>query len=422
MKNKDMSILAKALCVNPSDPTEGLKKKKSGAWELVKSFSIDGERNLKSFSSADPCQVWEKYAEFLRDIEELEYRESTKELFLSKEEKAIRKNEEDKTNPLFKDVADRYLDDVYEMKHGTQKVYIPAAKRAIEEFGEMRMKDIQHWQIKDFLTKFAKSGRGRTTVLNQKTVINAIFKTFVEEWHGDYNPTALVSPPKGLKKNRRNPPSEKEVAAVIEASERDKVEPDDLIPILLLSTGFRKGEACAVRLMDIDFKNKVISIDHAVEWIGDNPHITVTKTEAGARKVPLLHMLEKSLTGYRDLPPETYIVGLSTSPVKREWYKKHWLEWWKARGFAVEVERRWKRYNDREGKVKEYTKMEWKPTVSSHQFRHEYVCMLCEAGVKEEIAIQIVGHANTKMVHEVYMHLKPSMLNDAGKLLDHILG
>ena len=73
-------------------------------------------------------------------------------MFLSKEEKALQKSEEDKTNPLFKDVADRYLDDVYEMKHGTQKVYIPAAKRAIEEFGEMRMKDIQRWQIKDFLT------------------------------------------------------------------------------------------------------------------------------------------------------------------------------------------------------------------------------------------------------------------------------
>lgn len=63
----------------------------------------------------------------------------------------------------------------------------------------------------------------------------------------------------------------------------------------------------------------------------------------------------------------------------------------------------------------------WRVPVCGHQFRHEYVCMLAMAGVPEEIAIQLVGHANAKMIHEVYMALKPQMLEDARKRLDALL-
>ena len=34
-------------------------------------------------------------------------------------------------------------------------------------------------------------------------------------------------------------------------------------------------------------------------------------------------------------------------------------------------------------------------------FRREYVRMLAEAGVPDEIAMQLVGRANRKMIHEV---------------------
>lgn len=56
--------------------------------------------------------------------------------------------------------------------------------------------------------------------------------------------------------------------------------------------------------------------------------------------------------------------------------------------------------------------------MRARQFRHEYVCMPCEANVKEEIAIQLAGHTSAQTVHEVYMPLRPSMLLEAGRLTD----
>jgi intergrase/recombinase len=47
--------------------------------------------------------------------------------------------------------------------------------------------------------------------------------------------------------------------------------------------------------------------------------------------------------------------------------------------------------------------------------------MLAEAGIPEAIAIQIVGHANAKMIHEVYMSLKPKMIEDTRAALDALI-
>ena len=47
--------------------------------------------------------------------------------------------------------------------------------------------------------------------------------------------------------------------------------------------------------------------------------------------------------------------------------------------------------------------------------------MLAMGGVPEEIAIQLVGHANAKMIHDVYLSIKPKMIEDARQKLESVL-
>lgn len=47
--------------------------------------------------------------------------------------------------------------------------------------------------------------------------------------------------------------------------------------------------------------------------------------------------------------------------------------------------------------------------------------MLAEAEVPEAIAIQIVGHANAKIIHEVYLSLKPKMIESPRSKLDALI-
>ena len=371
--------------------TDGLRQKANGTWEL--SEVINGKRRW--FSSKDPAEVWNK-----RDAAII---------------KAQTEQEEIDRGPLFEDVADRYERIVDEMKAGTQKSYKPAIKRAAEYFSGKRMREIEPYMISLFLDTV--SGMAHTTVSNQKTVINAIFQLWIDdpEWHGDYNPAALTKMPRGLKRGKRLPPTEDQVQVVKD----HYLDPDAPPAVVYLCTGERRGEACAIQLKDIDFKNGIIHTNKAVEHINNKPHITVTKTEAGIRAVPLLSMLREALMPLRNLPPDTFILSGTNTPLTASQYSRRWAAFWRKHGFAHPVVRTYQR--TRNGKPYTYHQTDWVADVCAHQFRHEYVCMLCMAEVPEEIAIQLVGHANVKMIHEVYMTLKPKMIVSAGDKLNKIL-
>ena len=181
-----------------------------------------------------------------------------------------------------------------------------------------------------------------------------------------------------------------------------------------------RGEMLGIQLKDIDFKKRVIHIYKSVEHINNAPHMRdYTKTPAGIRKVPLLSMLAEALEPIRHLPPDTYIIGLDTKPITLKKYETMWQRFWRKYGVGEEVVHTKRVYRRGRSEVVKYST--WRVPVCSHQFRHEYVCMLAMAGVPEEIAIQLVGHANAKMIHEVYMALKPQMLEDARKRLDALL-
>lgn len=372
--------------------TDGLHQRTDGRWERKE--KINGK--MRWFSSMDPAEVWKK-----RDAA----------IAATSNEKAQKE-----AGPLFKEVAEAYKSQVMEMKYGTQRSYLPAIKRAVKTFGEFRMSEIEPYMISEFLQNI--STLAKTTVSNQKTVLNAIFQLWIEnsKWRGDKNPAKAVHIPRGLKHTKRQPPTDDQVQIV----KKHYLDPDALPAVVFLCTGERRGEACGIQLKDIDFDKKIIYIRNSVEHIGNKPHITTTKTPAGVRQIPLLKMLEDALKPLRHLPLNTYILGGEQKPLTTSRYNRMWANFWRKYGYATQV-----CYKSTtklaSGKIKKYIHKEWKANICAHQFRHEYVCMLAEAGIPEAIAIQIVGHANAKMIHEVYMSLKPQMIEDTRSKLNALI-
>jgi integrase len=348
------------------------------------------------FYSNDPQKVWDK---------------RNTAISTANEEKIIADR-----GPLFETVCDAYKEQVYKMKYGTQRTYLPAVKRAHDRFEGKHMREIEPYMISEFLKSL--SGMAHTTVSNHKTILNAIFQLWIDSptWRGDVNPAKMTSLPRGLKKTKRNPPTEEQVNVV----KQHYLDTDALLAVTYLCTGERRGEACGIRIKDIDFENKTISISEAIGFKSNQPYITSTKTLAGVRKIPLLLMLEKALDPMRNLNPNIYILSGTENPLTFSQYDKKWNEFWKKYGFAHKIEKIEKQ-KKQNGKYYECHIVRWRSDVVAHQFRHEYVCMLCMADVSEEIAIQLVGHANAKMIHEVYMSLKPQMITSAGNKLDAFL-
>ncbi len=290
--------------------TDGLRQKKNGVWERAE--IIDEKRRW--FSSKDPEEVWRKRNAALGAAE-------------------TEQEEKDK-GPLFEEVADAYEENVYNMKYGTQKVYLPAIRRAKERFGNRRIKEIEPYEIAEFLKSL--SSMARTTVLNQKTVLNAIFQTWISspKWHGDHNAAELVTVPHGLRKGKREPPTTDQVKIV-----KDHHMDSDALPaVVYLCTGERKGEACGIQMKDIDFEASTIHITKHIELRGNKPHmLDGAKTPAGVRKIPLLQMLREALEPLRNKPPETYILGGRQKPLSGSQYNRMWVSFWRKYGMAHSI-------------------------------------------------------------------------------------
>lgn len=378
--------------------TDGLMLRKDGRYQRKEQIGD----SWKTFTARTPAEVWQKIEDAKEEQEEKE----------RKEEAAAN------AGPLFSEIAEEYKRVVAGMKSGTQKSYLPAIKRACEAFGECRMKEIEPYMIAEFLRGPEMVGRAATTVSNQKTVINNIYQYWIDspKWRGDVNPAAQTKMPRGLSKGKRQPPTNEQVNVVKE----HYLDPDALPAVAYLCTGERKGEMCAIQLRDIDFKRNIIHITKTVEHKGNAAVIRdYGKTPAAIREVPLLSMLKEALKPVRKMPKDTYIIGLDVKPVSKSRYDRMWQKFWRKYGIAEAVPRT--KQVERRGRLDTITYTDWKVPVCGHQFRHEYVCMLAMAEVPEEIAIQLVGHANAKMIHEVYLSLKPQMIEDARKKLENIL-
>ena len=278
--------------------------------------------------------------------------------------------EEEERGILFRDVAEQWWEE-YEkdVVPSTLQGYQGRFKRAMEEFGDMPMKDITANDIFNLLERLKAERYSFKSVSAQKQVINMIFK-FAMRQKGNklqMNPCNAVSVPKNLPKSKRSLPANEELQ-VVEKS-------DWLFPFFLLYTGMRRGEALAIRYEDIDWERKVIHVKRAVGYKNHIPYIKETKTEAGERDVILLDKLAQRL-------PKKKKGLIFPNPQGEIWYESC-------------IDHKWKAWREANG-----------ITLTAHQLRHGYATILFEAGLEVKDAQYLLGHSSASVTQDIYTHIR----------------
>ena len=165
------------------------------------------------------------------------------------------------------------------------------------------------------------------------------------------NPADSIRPPRGLKTTKRTIPSEETIKA-IESHTNSKY---SLLPLFILYTGCRLGEALAIKYEDIDFKNKTIRVEKSVYYDGNAPFIKSKRPKQEERTIPLLTNLSCAAKG------KAFVFGTEDKPLRYH-FKRHW------EAFATRLH-----------------------TVTPHQLR--IVCnRVYESGIDEKLAQEILGH------------------------------
>ena len=265
----------------------------------------------------------------------------------------------------------------------TAETYTAPLRRIREKFAGMDAADVTAQRIQAFLADLGKQGFSRRSVQMHRDILNMIFNNAIVEGDLSVNPCGAVSMPRNLPVKKRELPED----AAIEAVRNGVDAPFGLFALVCLYAGLRRGEALALRYEDIDRERRRIRVTRAVEFIGNNPHIKVPKTDAGTRTVPLLSPLVAALP--RDgtglvFPREDG--GLLT----KTQYRKRWVKYCEAIGFEI----------------------------TAHQLRHGYATILYEAGIADKDAQELLGHSSIAVTRDVYTHIRSAHRDETAEQLD----
>ena len=279
-------------------------------------------------------------------------------------------------------------------------------KHIIPAFGDRQLRAITATDLRVFMNTF--SGMGRTTIGDAHSALQNIFARAYDDRIIEYNPAAGLKKPKAKSKKRRALTDDEAAAALKVAQSHEH----GLLLLILYYTGARRGEALGLQWRDIDFKAHKVYIRRDIDAVTND--IGDLKSEASERWVPLVDELAAALNKCKGFG-ETFIIQ---SPQKHSFvgkatYERHWKE------LMIAVYETDKSIEHRLSDPKNESSP-MRSILTAHYFRHNYATILYNAGFDVLKAIRFMGHADAKMIMDIYAHLDKEQEKSGTKKINNI--
>lgn len=312
---------------------------------------------------------------------------------------------------------DRYISTKYNLRESTRSSYLYTYDHYVREtFGLKRIAEIKYSDVLQFYYHLLnQQGISLGTLDSVHCLLHPTFQLAVRDEIIRKNPTDGV-----MKEISRESGKNRGVrhALTIE-QQRCFMEYIANHPIyyhwwpmftILLGTGCRIGEALGLRWQDLDFENRVISINHSLVYYpanGSNKcvlRVSLPKTDAGIRTIPMLDIVkdafemlyeEQKENGFN----ETEIDGMlgfifcnRFGSVPNPQTVNHTIKRIANNYNADEVVRAKKEHRD----------PIILPNFSCHHLRHTFCTRLCENETNLKVIQSIMGHKNIETTLDIY--------------------
>jgi integrase len=263
--------------------------------------------------------------------------------------------------------------------------------------GGVRIDKLTHSQIQNMINDLSESGLSYSTVKKAYEAVSGCMRYYRIKTLTSYNPCEGITLPE-LKKRESSDikfftPEERK--SIVEEATR-KYETGVSVYrlgwafVLLLYSGMRVGELCALTWSDIDFERKTINIcKNAIEIreVDENgkAHYVLktqnsTKTRSGTRIIPMTEKAYNALSELQNITGDCeYIISSSN----------------RERIRPTRLDRTFYQILSAIGL----------PKVGVHTLRHTFATMLFSNGCEVKIVSDLLGHSNTKITENIYIHL-----------------
>lgn len=205
---------------------------------------------------------------------------------------------------------------------------------------------------------------------------------------------------------KKRPLTDIEKKALIKA---DFSEMENAFVMILFYFGLRREEALALIKSDFDFNKRMLNISRAVIFDKNTPVIKSTKSFSGTRSINIPDSIYDFLKEYVKKCPNIYIFTKRDGTlVTKSSYDKMWQRIISKMNLAV--------MSDKE---KQYHQLPI-TNLTAHIFRHNYCTMLYYSDISVLKAVELMGHADKKMIMDIYSHLDEEKEDTATKINNSI--
>lgn len=360
------------------------KRKKWNA--QVRWTDKDGTMRTKKFSGQKQAVVKNKLNEFKKQL-----------LISDGSSKAS-------SNILFQDYAEHWLREVlasslkptsFDRKEGTLKYQVYPI------IGNIPIDSISHSDVQNMVNELRDQGYSYSTIKKAYEAVNGCLREYRKLGTVSYNPCEGVILPTNKQKSVANVQffREEQCSLIIKEATRkynngtSVYRLGDAI-IVLLYTGLRIGELIALTWDDIDFENKTINIDKNAVVAKTRSDEGVryklqtqksTKTESGRRIIPMSTMAYDAINRIRDITGDTPYVLSSKN------------------GNQISP----RNINRMFHSILIQTKICSKDSglYGVHTLRHTFASMLFRNGCDVKIVSELLGHSDTKITENIYIHV-----------------
>jgi integrase len=259
----------------------------------------------------------------------------------------------------------------HELKLSTFDKYQGIVKSRFEAFNDLPINEIKPSDVKRWL--YSINDVGNKSKRHYLGVLSGIFQEALFDEVIEKNPCKIIKLPK-YDTPKINPFTSDEVSLIMSSCEENNFK---YYVAIAFYTGMRSGEIIGLKKSDIDFKNKLIYVQRSRNYYGE----TTPKTKYSIREIPILDLL---------MP---YLVEL---------YSKNDHEY-------LFVTYQNKPYIDTHVFVNDY----WRPLLLSldmpyrrpYNTRHTFASNMLHNNLVTPVQLaQLLGHANTEMVYNVYVN------------------
>lgn len=178
---------------------------------------------------------------------------------------------------------------------------------------------------------------------------------------------------------------------------------------LAFRLGLRRGEVSALQWQDIDFENKICTINKNLVYIGGKSYLSTPKTKYGMRKIPLSVNLSNALSHLKLKQAEEMLeAGLTqtdeTNVCLTPFFNPYNPDYL-TRAFKQFLKTTGKKYGLK--------------NIRFHDLRHSFASIaIYECNIPPELVSKMLGHATSSFTVDIYGHASSNVQSFAAEKFD----